>query len=136
MVLNHLPTKILQLGNSANNFLEKLFPYAIVIVNYNDDEISKKLLINLRCPICDRKVHYNDLWNKKRDLKVSFIRTCHHCNRLFLLSGRYTTESEFDVAFTYFDFNVYNKDTRKKGINASTKRNVKTRNVKTGGGKH
>lgn len=132
-MFDHLPNKITKIGNNAHNLLETLFPYNVVIVNPNEspnDKIIELILTKLECPICGNKLHFNDCWNKKKELRVTFVWTCHYCCKLFLLIGRFDREVDYISAYRFFDNNVYSKN--KNGKKKGGYENTKNQNVNQG----
>jgi hypothetical protein len=128
----HLPNKITKIGNNVHSLLETLFPYDIVVVNPNDspnDKIIELIFTKLECPICGNKIHYNDCWNKKKELRATFVRTCHWCLKLFLLIGRFDREEDFISAYRFYDNNVYSKikNEKEKGRYENTNVNPNSR---------
>ncbi len=99
------PHTVIGFSDGFMRAFNKAFSYNTVVIDLNDEQIDD-LLVYRRCPNCDGKHFYNDCWVKK-DLKVSFFRTCHHCNTMFILSGRYSKEEAFHNAFNFFKRRIY-----------------------------
>ena len=101
---DYFPDKLLVLGKSFYEKINELFSYKLVYLYPNKDNIKEiKDIIEFRiCPDYKHKLYYMNCFNPLNNFKITFIRVCHSCNVIFILSGRYNTKIKYQNAFEYF----------------------------------
>lgn len=102
------PTKVVKLNNKLKEKLALIFSYEIVfidVLNSNTD----KVFVERTCSFCNQDLYFADCYHKKDNLRTSLFRFCHYCKTMFVLTGRFESEEQFDEAFGFFDKNIYVK---------------------------
>jgi len=102
------PTKVLKIGEKFKEKIGLIFSYKIIffeVINSNID----KVFIERTCSFCNQKLYYADCYHKRDNLRVSLLRFCHYCKTMFILTGRFESEKQFDEAFDFFDAYIYVK---------------------------
>ena len=106
--MDYYPTKIINLKEDLQEKIDSIFSYNIIFLtalNKRNVDVIKHCV----CYICNHKLYYADCFHKRNELKVSFLRFCHYCKTMFVLTGRFESKEKFDVSFEYFDKYIYNK---------------------------
>ena len=106
--INYLPSKLFKIGKEFQKYIQSIFSYQINFLNPDNKNLDK-IIRNYTCPRCNNRLHVSDCFHKKNSLKVTFLRFCHNCGVIFLFSGRFEIEREFDNSFNYFNEHIYNK---------------------------
>ena len=102
------PTKVIKLSEKFKKKLALIFAYKLVFINVLNDDTDKVFMERL-CPFCNQSLYYADCYHKKDNLRTSFLRFCHYCKTMIVLTGRFESEEQFDEAFGFFDKNIYIK---------------------------
>lgn len=102
--LNYIPDVFLTLSKAFYEKFNDFFSYKIIYLYPNKSNVKEiKDIIEFKlCPNYKHKMYYMNCFNPIDNLKVTFIRVCHRCNQMFLLSGRYNTKIMFERAFKFF----------------------------------
>lgn len=102
--LNYIPDVFLKLSDAFYEKFNDFFSYKIIYLYPNKSNVKEiRDIIEFRtCPNYKHKMYYMNCFNPIDNLKVTFIRVCHQCNQMFLLSGRYSTKIMFERAFKFF----------------------------------
>ncbi|MBA7492948.1 hypothetical protein ES702_03501 [subsurface metagenome] len=100
------PTKVVKMGDKFKEKLSLIFSYKIIFFEVINSNINK-VFIEGTCSFCNHNLNYADCYHKKDNLRVSLLRFCHYCKRMFVLTGRFESEKQFDEAFDFFDDYIY-----------------------------
>ena len=100
----YFPDKLIILGKSFYEKFNALFSYKVIYLYPNKDSIEYiKSIIEFRiCPNFKHKLYFMNCFNPVDNFKVTFIRVCHPCNQIFILSGRYNTKIKYQNSFKFF----------------------------------
>jgi len=102
------PTKVIKLNNAFKEKIALIFAYKVIFINILNDNIDKVFMERI-CPLCNHILYYADCYHKRDNLRVSLFRFCHYCKSMFVLTGRFESEEQFDEAFGFFDNYIYIK---------------------------
>lgn len=102
------PTKVLKISDDLKKKLAKIFSYKIILINALDSNIDKVFAERI-CSFCGQSLYFADCYHKKNNLRASLLRFCHYCKTMFILTGRFEEEEQFDKAFDFFDDYIYLK---------------------------
>lgn len=106
--MSYYPSKGIQLGNEFKKKVNSVFSYNVNFINPKSKNFDK-IIKYFTCPKCKLKLHCSDCFRKKNNFKITFMRFCHKCGNIFIYSGRYISEKEFDEAFEFFTKHIYEK---------------------------
>ena len=102
------PTKVIKIDNEFKEKLALVFSYKIVLINALNSK-TDKAFVERTCSFCNQSLYYADCYHKKDNLRTSLLRFCHYCKTMFILTGRFESEEQFDDAFDFFNDYVYLK---------------------------
>ena len=110
----YIPDTFLILGNSFYEKVNEFFSYKIIYLHPNKNNINEiKDIIEFRkCPNYKHVLHFMNCFNPLNNYTVTFIRICHLCNQMYVLSGRYNTKIKYQKAFDFFK-ELYKKNEEK-----------------------
>lgn len=102
--LSYIPDVFLKIGESFYEKVNDFFSYKIIYLLPNKSNVKEiKDIIEFKlCPNYKHKMYYMNCFNPIDNYKVTFIRVCHLCNQMFVLSGRYSTKIRYKKAFNFF----------------------------------
>ena len=102
------PTKVLKISDDLKKKLELIFSYKVVLIDVLNNN-TDKVFVEKICSFCNQKLYFADCYHKRENLRTSLLRFCHYCKTMFILTGRFESEEQFDKAFDFFDDNIYIK---------------------------
>ena len=115
---NNYPVYIPDIVSVQNDELienfKSFFSYEIINFIPNKRSIThiKRIIELNKCPR-DHKLFFVNCFNRTDNYKITIIRVCHHCNRIWFISGRYSTNNKFLKAFNFFNM-ILNNNTNKR----------------------
>lgn len=111
------PTKVIKLNSKFKEKLALVFSYRIIFVDVLNSN-TDKVFMERTCLFCNQSLYYADCYHKKNNLRTSLLRFCHYCKTMFILTGRFEEEEQFNEAFDFFDDYVYlkKKDIKEEAV--------------------
>jgi len=102
------PTKVVKISDRFEKNLASVFSYKVVLINVLNSN-TDKVFVEKICSFCNHNLYYADCYHKKDNLRASLLRFCHYCKTMFVLTGRFESEKQFDEAFDFFEDYIYIK---------------------------